>query len=59
MGTTGTTCGDHRDHGDHRPWGPHEGYGDDVGMMGTMQGRRGDDMDDVGTMGTTKSLKWP
>ena len=35
-------------------WGPSWGYGDDVGMMGTTQGRCGDDGDDVGTMGTTE-----
>ena len=34
-------------------WGPSESYGDDVVMMGMMQGQCGDDRDDVGTTGTT------
>ena len=43
-------------------WGPSGGYGDDMGtiwMMGTMgmMGTMWDDGDNVGTMGTTKSLK--
>ena len=34
-------------------WGPSGHYGDDVGMTRTMQGRHGDDRDDMGMMGTT------
>ena len=37
-------------------WGPSGGYGVNVGMT---QGQCGDDGDNVGTMGTTKSLKMP
>ena len=62
MGTTGTTWGG--DQRQRRPqvmettWGPSGGYGDNVGTMGMTQGQRGDD-GDVGTTGTTKSLKMP
>ena len=37
-------------------WGPFRDYVDDVGMT---RGLRGNDRDNVGTTGTTKSLKMP
>ena len=38
--------------GDHRPWRPHGDLLGAIRMMETTWGRRGDDVDDVGTTGT-------
>ena len=49
--TTGTTCGDHRDHGDHRPWGPHGDLLRAMGMMWAWRGWCRDNGDDAGMTG--------
>ena len=70
MGMTGMMWGPWGQHGVETTeitamgttWGPSGGYGDNVRMMGMTRGRCGDDRDNgdnVGTMGTTESLKMP